>query len=288
MTTVSAWVTPTPHRTLRSVDLVRIVLAIVLFCHPAHALLHPEDARALGQALTDRGLPFGDALAWLALVTVLVCSLALLVRRLVAPAAIGAIAVVAGGLVLYAPYWFVVGGAAEEGHPGMELNVQLLGCLAGVLWAYWPSVANRARAVDRGFDVIRIISALALVPHGSLAFLTWDVEGMRGWGEAMTGLGFPCGVALVWGIKALELTSSLARLARRLVVPACVGNLIVIVPGMWIAHHLRWFVNGPGENGVEFSVVLIAGAVASILAYWPARQAVPALVPAAGLPSSAR
>ena len=44
--------------------------------------------------------------------------------------------------------------------------------------------------------------------------------------------------------------------------PACLGNMLVIVPGMWIAHDLRWFVLGPGANGIEYSVLQTTCAVA--------------------------
>jgi hypothetical protein len=29
---------------------------------------------------------------------------------------------------------------------------------------------------------------------------------------------------------------------------ACIGNMLVIVPGMWIAHKLRWFVLVPARK----------------------------------------
>jgi len=274
---LSAWVAPRPHDARRSVELVRVAVALILLSHPLHALVNPDDVRELAGGLAEHGLPFGLALAWLAIATQLVCAAALAARRFVVPAALGSIAVLAGGCAaLYAPRWFVVGGRAEDGHPGVEFSVLLIGCLAGILWAYWPRRTARgdaARAADRGLEIIRVVSALALVPHATIAFLTWDVEGMRAWGEGMSQLGFPFGVALVWSIKSLELVCCVGRLARRLVVPACFGHLLILVPGMWISHGLHWFVVGPGENGVEFSLALIACAVACILAYWPARRA---------------
>lgn len=277
MTMASGWVTPTLHDARRSVDLVRWTIAIVLLTHPAHALLHPEDARALAAGLAAQGVPAALGVAWSALAIQLACALALTARRFAAPAALGSIAVLAGGAaLLYAPRWWVVGGRAEDGAPGVELHVLLTGCLAAIAWAAWPR-GDRARREDRGFELIRLVSAAMLVPHGAAAFVTWDVEGMRGWGEAMELLGFPCGVALVWSIKGLELVSSVARIARRLIVPACVGNLAVLLPGMWISHHLAWFDVGPGENGIEYSVVLSACAIACILAYAPVRRSRPAL-----------
>ncbi|MEO7731955.1 MAG: hypothetical protein ABIY55_13355, partial [Kofleriaceae bacterium] len=233
---------------------------------------HPEDARALAAGLAAKGVPAALGVAWAALAIQLACALALMARRFAVPAALGSIAVLAGGAaLLYAPRWWVIGGRAEEGAPGVELNLLLIGCLAGIAWAAWPR-GDHARREHRGFEIIRVVSAVMLVPHGAAAFVTWDVEGMRGWGEAMGQLGFPCGVALVWSIKGLELAASLARTARRLIVPACIGNLIIIIPGMWISHRLAWFDVGPGENGVEYSVVLIACSLACMLAYAPVRR----------------
>jgi uncharacterized membrane protein YphA (DoxX/SURF4 family) len=270
---VSDWLTPKPHDDRRSVDLVRIAAALVLLTHPAHALLHPEDARALAGGLQTDGVPWTLGLAWAGLLLQLVCSLALLVPRLVVPAAMGSIAVVAGGAaLLYAPRWYVVGGGAEDGHPGVEFNMLLLACLSGVVWTYWPRRVAGADPARTGFEFIRIYSALALLAHGYGPFLRWDVAGMHAWGEAMSHDGWPMGVALVWSIKALELSCALLRLSRRLMVPACFGHLSYLVPALWIEHHLStWFVVGPGENGMEYVVMLVVCAVACILAYWPQR-----------------
>ena len=268
---LASWLTPTSHDARRSVDLVRVATAIVLLSHPLHAIAVPGDAAQLVAAMAERGIPASVSLAWAALALQLICGLGLLTRRYAALAALGSITVLAGGiLAIYAPQWFVVGGAAEDGHPGMELNVLLIVCMVGVARSYWRDPTGAA--ADRGLEIIRVGSALSLVPHGAFCFLTWDVEGMREWGAGMSHLGFPCGVALVWSIKGLELTSALCRLARRLVVPACFGNLLIIVPGLWIAH-AGWFDVGPGENGVEFSITLSVCAVACILAYWPVREA---------------
>lgn len=265
MTVASSWITPPLHDARRSVDLVRFCLAIVLILHPLHAVIHPADAGALAEAMAAHGMPAGLAIAWLGLAVQLVCALGLCTRRFAVPAALGSIGVLAGGIAFVcARHWWVLGGSAIDGEPGIEFNLLAIGCLAGVAWAH--------RNAERGMQIIRVVSALSLIPHGASAFVTWDVEGMRGWGEAMSQLGFPCGVALVWTIKGVELVSAILRISGRLVVPACVGNLAVIVPGMWLSQHMVWFNVGPGEGGIEFPVLLSAAAVASILAYLPRRQ----------------
>jgi putative oxidoreductase len=271
---LSPWFRQAPHDIRRSLDMVRVVAAALLLMHPLHALLHPGDLSVLARSLDQRGVPWGLSLAWLAMVILAACSLGLFLRRLARHAAIGALMVlVAGAVLLYGKHWFVVGGAAVEGEPGIEYNLLLITCLSGVLWSHWPrrDSAAQERAATTGFEIIRIGSAALLLPHGLHCFVTWDIAGMREWGEAMSRVGFPFGVALVWSVKGLESLSAIARVSRRLMVPACLGNLLVIVPGMWLAHGLHWFVLGPGEDGVEYSVLLIACAVSCILAYWPTR-----------------
>ncbi|HEY4242337.1 MAG TPA: DoxX family protein [Kofleriaceae bacterium] len=206
---------------------VRIVVALLLLVHGIYGLPHPAYA------------------------ALLVCALGLLVPRTVVPAAIGAMLLVALDLALHHhSHWFVLGGYAVDGEPGAEFHVLLLACLVGIVWR---------------FDVIRIVSAAILLPHAVSPFLLWDVDGMRAWGHGMTHLGFPCGVALVWSIKGLELVSCIGRLAGRFVVPACLGHLLILVPGMWISQHWDWFVVGPGEGGIEYPILLSACAVATIL-----------------------
>jgi len=249
----SRWWAPKPHGEHRALGFIRIVVAILLGLHPLHALLHPADAAALGVSAW---------IAWPALLAQLVASGMLLVPRTARIGAAISIAVVAGGaIVLCAPHWFVVGGHAVEGHPGVEYNVLLLACLAAI-------IAGRDHL---GMEIVRIASACALLPHALGAY--FDLAGMQQWGDAMTAAGWSHGVLLVWAIKIGELVGALARIARRLVVFACLGHLAYLIPGMWISHEWDWFVVGPGEGGIEFSVLLIAGALATLYAHVPRSRA---------------
>ena len=285
--TLSAWLTTAPHDDRRSVDLVRVGTALILLTHPLHAFLHPSDATVIANGIAAHGLPFGLPIAWGALVVQAVAAVALMIPRFIVPGALGSIAVVAGGaLFVAAPRWYVVGGWADDEHLGVEFHFILLACLAAVLWTYGPRAANDegpTRSAKEGIEILRVASALSLLAHGAPCFVTWDVAGMHGWGERMTELGWPFGVALVWSIKSVELVGSLLRLSRRLMVPACLGHLSYLVPALWIEHKLHWWVLVPGENGIEFSLMLILCSVACILAYWPLRPtlAARALTPAA-------
>ncbi len=269
----SNWVTPSVHDPLRSVQVMRVTVALVLLTHPLHALVHPDDATELARQLGEHGVPGSTLVAWLGLVVQLVAGLGLLVRRFVAPAAVASMLVVSvGSLVLYAPRWFVLGGEVDEGKPGVEFSVLLVAVLAGVGWTWRRREVEAARtAASLGFQIVAIASALSMLPHGYGAFVKLDFEAMRQWGEGMTRQGYPFGVALVWGIKSLELISVIARVSRRWVVPACLGHLLILAPGMVISQELAWFDVGPGEGGIEFPVLLSAGAIASMLAYWPRR-----------------
>lgn len=208
------------HDCRRSVDVVRVVVAAVLAAHPLYRLAHPDSMRALAVSLSTRGVPAAAALAWGATGLMLLAAAALLVRRLAAPVAAVLIAVlVAGTACLYAPYWYVAGGGTVEGHPGMEYNALLVVCLSGVLWTYWPrsASASDARAAV-GLDVIRVGSALLILPHPLDPFVTWDVDGMRRFGESMTkDVGLPFGVQMVWIMVSWQIACSVLLLTRRLV-----------------------------------------------------------------------
>jgi len=283
MFSFASWWSPVPRSSRFVVDAVRVSVAVIIATHPLHALLSPDDAVALADRLASRGVPAGHVLAWLGFVLALVGSLGLLTRRFAfAGAVVASVSIFGGAVLLYAPRWYVVGGLAVEGEPGIELNVLLLGCLAAVMWTYRPRHDPRV-AADRGLEIIRVMSAIALIWHGAPCFLFRDVEGMRAWGNGMTELGWPHGVLLVWSIKSVELVGALLRLSRRLVVPACVGHLAYLVPALWIQHELDWFNVGPDEGGIEFPLLIIICSIACIVGYWPrstpaAEGARPALV----------
>ena len=268
---LSAWLKPTAHDQARSIAFIRVALAIIIAVHPLYTMVHPAELRALAESLRAHGFPVAAGVAWAALLFQLACSLALIARRLVVPACIGSMVVLAAGIaIFYAPRWFVAGGAAEEGHPGAEFNVLLIAGLAGVLWSHGRHGA------ERGLDIVRLSAALLILPHPLHPFVTWDVEGMRQFGEGMARLGFPLGVPMVWGVVTLQIVCSIALIARRLVVPACVGHILVLCNGIWFVHAPNWFIVGPGENGMEFPLVYIIYFVSFILAYWPRERSVAA------------
>ena len=127
-----------------------------------------------------------------------------------------------------------------------------------------------ASAAASGLDIVRITVALILAIHAGHGL--FDPEGMIGFGKYLSSVGFPFGAALVWAIVLIQILSSTALIVRRLIVPACVCQIVILVSGIWLIHfHHGWFVVGDGRNGMEFSVTLIACLFAVLWAYWPRR-----------------
>lgn len=130
-----------PGNSGQGLDIVRLGVALIILMHPLHGFFHYQNIGFFGDYLASLGYPFGVALAWAVLMIQTLCSLALIVNRLVVPACIGHIVVVTFGLIHfhYPNGWYVVG----PGTGGMEWAFILLACLLGVLWAYLPRTKAR-------------------------------------------------------------------------------------------------------------------------------------------------
>jgi len=124
----------------------------------------------------------------------------------------------------------------------------------------------------RGVDIIRVAVACIVSVHSIHGLM--NPADLTDFGHALSSRGFPFGVVLAWTIMFVQLGSSIALVANRLVVPACIAHLIVLLFGVAIVHAKSgWFVVGPGENGVEYSVTLVVCLFAVLWAYWPKKQA---------------
>ena len=119
----------------------------------------------------------------------------------------------------------------------------------------------------RSLDIIRITVALILSVHPVYRVIEGDVTGF---GQFLSSIGFPLGVPLAWLITLGTLACSIALIIGRLVVPACIGHMIVLIAGIVLDHaHDGWFVVGGGRNGMEYSVTLITCLFAVLWSYWP-------------------
>ena len=129
------WLAGPSLRPERGLDIVRITVALVLSVHSITRITG-GDVAGFGEYLGSIGFPLGVALAWLITLSTLLSSVLLIIRRLIVPACICHIVVLAAGILLDHIHdgWFVVGG----GRNGMEYSVVLIACLVAVLWSYWP------------------------------------------------------------------------------------------------------------------------------------------------------
>lgn len=279
------WISGPAHDSSRSLDIVRVVVAFILITHPVYALLHPANIRGFGHLLESRHIPFGVGLAWAVMLIQAGCSLALVLRRFIVPACVGHIFILGMGIwLVHAPHWRTVGLADGDHQPGAEFSTLLITCLFGILWAHWRGDGDSSslpghedRSARRGLEVVRLAAAIILMIHpiGALKEGLRDPTGLNDLGHYFSSIGFPFGVPLVWGTMFLQIVSSLALIAQRLVVPACLGHFLVLSTGIWLFHAPHWFVIGPdnvvgpGEEGVEYSMLLIACFFSVLLAYWP-------------------
>jgi putative oxidoreductase len=94
----------------------------------------------------------------------------------------------------------------------------------------------------RGLDIVRVAIAAIISVHGFHALL--DPPKTAGFGEYLGSLGFPFGVALAWFIVFLQITCCIALVFRRLIVPACIGNIIILGFGIVLIHAPRRMVCG--------------------------------------------
>jgi putative oxidoreductase len=130
---------------------------------------------------------------------------------------------------------------------------------------------SSAPAVSRPLVALRIAVAVLLGIHGYFRALT---GGPVGFGEYLSGVGFPFGLALAWAITIFEMVGSLCLLTGRLVRVVCVGFAANLIAGIVLVHGREgWFVVGGGRNGVEYSVLLICCLGVLFASYSPAAGA---------------
>ncbi|MFZ6871050.1 DoxX family protein [Undibacterium sp. Di27W] len=122
--------------------------------------------------------------------------------------------------------------------------------------------------LHRGIDIVRIGVALIILMHPLHGYS--HLENIPRFGEFLTSLGYPFGTALAWLVLLVQTASSLALLANRFVVPACIGHIIVICFGQIHVHaQYGWYVVGPGSGGMEWGFILMTCLLGVMWAYWP-------------------
>ncbi|MCJ8319801.1 MAG: DoxX family protein [Colwellia sp.] len=137
------WFKTSPSQTVRSIELIRIVIALIIVMHPMHGFFNMDNIPRFGDFIESHGFPFGLFLAWSVLIIQFTCSVALVFRRFVVFACIGHIFILIMGIWLsHIPHgWYVVG----PGSGGMEFSVLMITCLLATLLAYWPVVTEKIK-----------------------------------------------------------------------------------------------------------------------------------------------
>ena len=129
----------------------------------------------------------------------------------------------------------------------------------------------RAHSDRVGFSlsIVRIALAILLFTHGAFRASHWDPY-VTGFGEWLGSIGFPYGFYWAAAVTIYELIAPWFLLTRRFVTLACLGHIVIVALGMVLVHYPDgWFVVGAGRNGMEYSVMLLAGLVAVAWAYAP-------------------
>lgn len=125
--------------------------------------------------------------------------------------------------------------------------------------------------LNRGMDMVRIGVALIILMHPLHGYT--HIENIPRFGDFLTSLGYPFGTALAWLVLLLQTACSLALLANRLVVPACLGHIVVICFGLIHVHaQYGWYVVGPGQGGMEWGFILLSSLLGVMWAYWPEKR----------------
>lgn len=123
----------------------------------------------------------------------------------------------------------------------------------------------------RGLDVVRLGVALIILMHPLHGF--FHAEDIPRFGEFLGSLGYPFGLQLAWTVLLVQTASSLALIANRWVVPACIGHIVVICFGLVHFHWPNgWFVVGGCAGGMEWGFILLVCLVGVLWAYWPRRS----------------
>ncbi|HRO02745.1 MAG TPA: DoxX family protein [Terricaulis sp.] len=131
----------------------------------------------------------------------------------------------------------------------------------------------QAERLELSLSIVRIALAVLLFIHGAFRASHWDPY-VTGFGEWLSGIGFPEGFYWAAAVTIYELIAPLFILARRFVTLACLGHMVIVGLGLVLVHWpAGWFVVGAGRNGMEYSVLLLAGLAAVAWAYAPKRGA---------------
>lgn len=114
-----------------------------------------------------------------------------------------------------------------------------------------------------GLAILRVVIGVIFIAHGLPKLL----GGIAGTAEFFAGLGIPLATAAAWFIAILESVGGLLLIVGFLVVPIAILLSIHMLVAIVLVHAPQGFyVVGPGQGGVSFSLLLIAGLLALVFA----------------------
>ncbi len=130
---------------------------------------------------------------------------------------------------------------------------------------------DSARRQMQALLVLRLVLAGLIAAHG---WARWVAGGVAPFGEWLDSLGFPLGFWIAAGITAFEILGTPLLAIGRWVSALCLVYCGIYAVGIALVHWpAGWFVVGLGRNGMEYSVLLIAGLAAQAWVWWPGRRA---------------
>ena len=111
--------------------------------------------------------------------------------------------------------------------------------------------------------VVRIAVAAMFIIHGVARVY---YESVSPFGPFLESKGLPFGLAWAWAVTIIEIVGGTLLALGRYTAPFAAYFIVQTALGIWWVHwKAGWFVVGPGRNGMEYSVLLIACLVAILL-----------------------
>lgn len=118
-----------------------------------------------------------------------------------------------------------------------------------------------------GLVLLRVTVALMMVIHGVARI---RLGGVTGFGSFLTEQHVPLGTAVAWVLTLVEIGGGVLLALGYGVLWLCAWFAVQLAVGIALVHFKEgWFVVGAGRNGMEYSVVLIAGLGSIALLHWP-------------------
>lgn len=111
--------------------------------------------------------------------------------------------------------------------------------------------------------VVRIAVAAMFIIHGVARIVN---NAVTPFGPFLEAQGFPYGLAWAWAVTLIEIGGGTLLALGRYTSILAAYFIVQTALGIWLVHwQAGWFVVGPGRNGMEYSVLLIACLVAILL-----------------------